>query len=124
MQPLPIPEWKCEVINMDFITCLPRNFKQHDSIMVVVEKLSKETHFIPVKSRYKVVNIAYIFMKEIFILHGVPKVIISDRDVKFTRNFWKPLFKGLGTQFKFQHCVSFANGWIDQKSQTSPRRPA
>ena len=57
--------------------------------------------FIPVKSTYKVVNIAYIFMKEIFRLHYVPKVIVSDRDVKFTGNFWKALFKGLGTQLNF-----------------------
>ena len=82
---------------MDFITGFPKNFRKHDSIMVVVEKLSKVTHFIPVKSTYKVVNIAYIFMKEIFRLHGVPKVIISDIDVKFIGNFWKALFKGLGT---------------------------
>ena len=55
--------------------------------MVVVDKLSKAAHFIPIKSTYKVVNIAYIFMKEIFKLHGVPKVIVSDRDAKFTGNF-------------------------------------
>ena len=72
---------------MDFITCLPKNFRQHDSIMVVVDKLSKAAHFIHVKYTYKVVNIAYIFMKDIFRLHGVPKVIVSDRDAKFTGNF-------------------------------------
>ena len=72
---------------MDFITGLPRNFRQHDSIMVVVDKLSKDAHFIPVKSTYKVVNIAYIFMKEVFRIHGVPKVIVSDRDTKFIGNF-------------------------------------
>ena len=82
---------------MDFITGLPKNFRLHDSIMVIVDKLSKTTHFIPAKSTYKVVNIADIFMKEIFRLHGIPKVIISCRDVKFTGNFWKALFKGLGT---------------------------
>ena len=97
LQPLPILEWKWEIISMDFITGLPQNFRQHDSIMVVVDKLNKASHFIPVKYTYKHVNIAYIFMKEIFRLHGVPKVIISDRDVKFTGNFWKTLFKGLGT---------------------------
>ena len=86
---------------MDFITGLHKNFRQHYSIMVVVEKLSKATHFIPVKSTYKVVNIAYIFMKEIFRLHAIPKVIVSDRDAKFTGNFWKSLFKGLGTQLNF-----------------------
>ena len=97
LQPLPIPEWKWEIISMDFITGVPKNFRQHDSIMVVVDKLSKLVNFIPVKYTYKAVNIADIFMKDIFRLHGVPKVVISDRDVKFTRNFWKDLFKGLGT---------------------------
>ena len=62
-------------------------WRQHDSIMVVVEKLIKETHFIPVKSTHKIDDIAKIFMKEIFKLHGLPKAIISDRDVKFTSNF-------------------------------------
>jgi len=60
--------------------------------MVVVDKFSKATHFIPVKSTYNVVNIVDIFMKENFRLHGIPKIIISDRDVKFTGNFWKTLF--------------------------------
>ena len=86
---------------MDFITGLPKNFRQHDSIMVVVEKLSKSYHFIPVKYTYKAVNIADIFMKEIFRLDGVPKVIVLDRDVKFIGNFWKSLFKGLATQLNF-----------------------
>jgi len=53
LQPLPIPEWKWETISLDFITDLPHTKKQHDSIMVVVEKLSKTTHFIPMKSTYK-----------------------------------------------------------------------
>ena len=55
--------------------------------MVVVIKLSKDSNFIPIKSSYKFVNIADIFMKEIFSLHGVPKIIVSDRDTKFTGNF-------------------------------------
>ena len=70
---------------MDFITGLPKNFRQHDSTMVVVDKLTKSAHFIPVKSTYKVVNIADIFMKEIFRLHGVSKEIVLDRDTMFTR---------------------------------------
>jgi len=69
--------------------------------MVVVDKLSKAAHFTPVKSTYKAVNIAEIFMKEIFRLHGIPKMVISDRDAKFTGNFWKALFKGLDTQLNF-----------------------
>ena len=82
---------------MDFITGLPKICKQHDSIMAVVDKLSKSTHFILIKSTYKAVNIADIFMKEIFRLHDVPKAIISYRDVKFTGNFLKALFRELGT---------------------------
>ena len=67
-------------------------WRQHDSIMVVVDKLKKATHFIPVKSTHKTDDIVKIFMKEIFKLHGLPKAIVFDRDVKFTSNFWKGLF--------------------------------
>ena len=86
---------------MDFIIDLPKNFRQHDSIMVVDDKLSKVAHFIPVKYTYKVVNTAGVFMKDISRLHGVPRLLVSDRDAKFTGNIWKDLFKGLGTQFNF-----------------------
>ena len=80
---------------MDFITRFPLMQKQHDSIMVVVDNLSKSVHFNPLKSTYKVVDIAEIFLKEIFRLHRVPKIVISDRDVKFTSKFWKSFFAGL-----------------------------
>jgi hypothetical protein len=62
VHPFPIPEWKWEVATMDFITKLPRTVKQHDSIMVVVDKLTKYSHFIPVKSTHKTINIAKIYM--------------------------------------------------------------
>ena len=58
---------------MDFITGLPKSNKQNDSIFVVIDKLSKETHFIPVNSTYKAMNIADIFLKDIFRLHRIPK---------------------------------------------------
>ena len=82
---------------MEFITELTKSVRKHDSMRVVVDKLSKETHFIPIKYTYKDINIADIFMKEIFRLHGVRKIEISDRDANFTGNLWKDLFKGLGT---------------------------
>ena len=72
------------------------NMRKHDSIMAMVEKLTKESHFISVKSTYKFDAIATIFMNEIFRLHGLPKVIVSDKDPKFTSNFWKGLFTDLG----------------------------
>jgi hypothetical protein len=69
--------------------------------MVVVDKLSKYAHFIPVKSTCKAIDIAQVFMKEIFRLHGMPKEIVSDRDTKFTSNFWKSLMASLETKLLF-----------------------
>ena len=69
--------------------------------MVVVDKLSKEAHFIPIKTTYKAANIANIFMKENFRWHEILKVIIFDRDPKFIGNFWKSLFKGPDTKLDF-----------------------
>jgi hypothetical protein len=63
LQPLPIPKWKWEVVKMDFITKLPRTNKQHDSIMVVVDKLTKDANFILVKLTHKATNIANIYMR-------------------------------------------------------------
>jgi hypothetical protein len=65
LQLLPIPEWKWEVVTMDFITKLPRTNMHHDSIMVVVDKLTKAAHFIPVKLTHKENNIVYIYIREI-----------------------------------------------------------
>ena len=88
LQPIPILEWKWETITMDFTTGLPRTKKKNDSIMAVVDKLSKATHFIPVNSTYRAVNIVDIFMKDIFRLHGILKIVITDCDAKFTSRFW------------------------------------
>ena len=92
LQPILVPEWKWEVISLDFIIGLPRTKRKNDSIMVVVDRLSKSAYFITMQSTYKTVQIVDIFMKEIFRLHGIPKTVISDRDVNFTLAFWKTLF--------------------------------
>jgi hypothetical protein len=86
---------------MDFITGLPKSARQNDAIMVVVDKLSKSSHFIPVKSTCKEIYIENIFMKEIFRLHGMPKEIVSDRDTEFTSIFWKSLMAGFETKLLF-----------------------
>jgi hypothetical protein len=101
LQPLPVPEWKWETISLDFITGFPKTQKHNDSIMVVIDKLSKSAHFNPVKSTFKVIKTVEIFMKEIFRLHGIPKMVISDRDIKFTSSFWKKLFAGINTNLNF-----------------------
>jgi hypothetical protein len=79
---------------MDFITRLPRTGKLHDSIMVVVDKLTKFAQFVPLKTTHKATDVADIFMKEVAQLHIIPKMIVSDRDSKFTLNFCIGLFKG------------------------------
>ena len=79
---------------MGFIRGLPKTGKKHDSIMVVVDKLTKYAHFIPLKTTHKAMDVSNIFVKEIARLHGIPKTIVSDRDPKFTSNLWKGLFKG------------------------------
>ena len=86
---------------MEFIIGLPKSKKQDDYIFVVIDKLSKESHFIPVKSTYKAMHIVDIFLKDIFRLHGIRKGIISHRDVKFTRKFWRYLFSRLETRLNF-----------------------
>jgi len=101
LRTLAIPEWKWEIISMDFITWFHMMARKHDLIMVVLDKFSKETHFIPVKSIHKTSDIARIFMKEIFKLHGLPKVIMLDRDAMFTSNFWQGLFYNFVTQLNF-----------------------
>jgi hypothetical protein len=86
---------------MDFITKIPKNNRKHDSIMVVVDKLSKPAHFILVKLTHKEANIDDIYMREIARLPGVPKTIVSNKDPKFTSKFWKGLFNGFGTNIHF-----------------------
>lgn len=86
---------------MDFITSLRMKIRWHDTIMVVMDKLSKVVHFILVKSMHKTSDIARIFMKEIFRVHGLPKAIASDCDTKFSSNFWNGLLQDLGTQLNF-----------------------
>jgi hypothetical protein len=86
---------------MDFITGFLKTIGKHDAIMVVVDKLSNESHFIPIKLTFKGIEVANIFMKENFRLHGFPKTIILDRDAKFTSNLWKCFFVGLGTHIAF-----------------------
>jgi hypothetical protein len=83
LQPHAISESKWEVILMDFIVGLPLTAKRHDSIFVVVDTLTKSSHFIPVRTTYQAPDIARVFISEIVRLHGMPKKIISDRGSVF-----------------------------------------
>jgi hypothetical protein len=96
LQPLPIPEQVWEDVAMDFITGLPPSHG-YTVIMVVIDRLTKYSHFSPLKVDYNSKNVAEAFMKTIVKLHGVPKSIISDRDKVFMSKFWKDLFQLQGT---------------------------
>jgi hypothetical protein len=87
LQPLPIPEHKWESISMDFITGLPRA-QGKDCIFVVVDRLTKFAHFCPIATDFSTSQVAKLFFREVFRLHGLPKTIISDRDSRFMSTFW------------------------------------
>ena len=101
LEPLAIPEMKWECISMDFVTGLPTVQGGYDSIMVIVDMLTKVAHLIPVKTTYTAADIAKVFIREVFRIHGLPKRIVSDRDAKFTSRFWTSLFQAVGTQLNF-----------------------
>jgi hypothetical protein len=79
LQPLNIPAWKWEDINMDFIVGLPLSARKFDSIWVIVDRFTKSTHFMPVHTNYRAEKYAELYIAHILCLHGVPKTIISDR---------------------------------------------
>jgi hypothetical protein len=88
LQPLEIPVWKWENITMDFITKLPKTPRNVDTIWVIVDRLTKSAHFIAIRETIPLQKLADIYVREIVCRHGVPVSIISDRDTRFTSQFW------------------------------------
>lgn len=97
LQPLPVPDGSWEVIIMDFIEGLPKS-RSYNCIMVVVDKFSKYAHFLPLAHPFTALEVAKVFMLNIYKLHGLPLVIISDRDKIFTSQLWTYLFSASGTK--------------------------
>jgi hypothetical protein len=100
LQPHDVPMSKWEVISMDFVVGLPLTLHRHNSILLIVDKLTKSAHFIPVRDTYNVTDVACVFISEVIYLHGLPKKIISDRDSRFTSRSWTSLQSALETQLK------------------------
>ncbi|GJX20380.1 putative reverse transcriptase domain-containing protein [Tanacetum coccineum] len=104
-----IPEWKLENITMDFIDKLPRTSSGHESIWVIVNRLTKSAHFLAVCEDYNIEKLERLYINEIVARHGVPVSIISDRDRYFTSRFWQSLQKVLGARLdlKFSYNNSY-----------------
>ncbi|XP_073151841.1 uncharacterized protein [Henckelia pumila] len=96
-----IPECKWENITMDFVVGLPRSVRGCTAIWVIVDRLTKSAHFLPVRTTYSLTQYAELYIKEIVRLHGIPVSIVSDRDPRFTSAFWKSLHTALGTRLLF-----------------------
>ncbi|KAA3487480.1 Gag protease polyprotein [Gossypium australe] len=101
LKPVMIPEWKWEQVTMDFVSGLLVASKKKDSIWVIVDKLTKSSHFILVKIDYSLGRLAELYVSEIVRLHGVLTSIISDHDSRFTLIFWSKLHEALGTKLNF-----------------------
>ena len=98
---LPIPMWKWKEIAMEFITKLPRMARGVDTIWVIVYKLTKSAHFIPISESISAKKLAEIYLWEVVARHGVPVLVVSDRDIWFTSRFWPKFHEELGTQLHF-----------------------
>ncbi|KAK1410455.1 hypothetical protein QVD17_36992 [Tagetes erecta] len=98
LQQLELPVWKWEMVTMDFITKLPKTSRGNDTIWVIIDRLTKSTHFLAMKETFSMDKLAQLYINEIVSLHGVPLSIVSDRDSRFTSRFWQSFQKALGTR--------------------------
>jgi hypothetical protein len=118
LQPLAIPEWKWDKVEMDFITGFPRSQKGHDAILVVIDRFSKVAHFLPVKETITASQLADLYISRIVSLHGVPLEISSDRGSLFTSRFWASFQEAMGTHLSF--CTAFhpqSQGQVERVNQ-------
>ncbi|GJZ01671.1 putative reverse transcriptase domain-containing protein [Tanacetum coccineum] len=131
-----IPEWKWDNITMDFVTKLPKSPQGHDTIWVIVDRLTRSAIFTPMRETDSMEKLARLYIKEVVARHGIPVSIICDRDPRFASHFWRSLQKALGTSLDMSNAyhpetdgqsertiqtledmlracvIDFGNGWI------------
>ena len=99
LEPLPVPPHAWHTITLDFVEGLP-NSRGYSCIMVVVDKLTRYAHLIPLAHPFKALQVATAFMTHVYKLHGLPYALVSDRDKVFTNLLWKEMFKQAGTKLR------------------------
>lgn len=99
LQPLPVPDHAWQIVSLDFVEGLPKS-ASFNCILVVVDKFSKYSHFVPLTHPFSALDVAEAYMQHIHRLHGLPQSLISDRDRIFTSTLWTTLFKLAGTQLR------------------------
>ncbi|GJS01346.1 putative reverse transcriptase domain-containing protein [Tanacetum coccineum] len=114
-----IPTWKWERITMDFVTKLPKTSSGHDTICVIVDRLTKSAHSIPIRETDSMETLTRLYIKEIVSQHGVPISIISNRDSHFISRFWQSIQNALGTQLNMSTTYHLeTNGQSERTIQT------
>ena len=102
LQPLPVPDQAWTHISMDFIKGLLKS-EGRDCVLVVVDRMTKYAHFLGLSHPFTAQEVARVFLDQVGKLHGLPQVIVSDRDKVFTSLLWKELMKSLGTQLHMSY---------------------
>lgn len=99
LAPLPVPQGAWQIVTLDFIEGLPKS-SSFNCILVVVDKFSKYAHFLPLTHPFTALQVATLYMNQVFKLHGLPTVLVSNRDRIFTSTVWQELFKLVGTELR------------------------
>ncbi|GJX85414.1 putative reverse transcriptase domain-containing protein [Tanacetum coccineum] len=116
-----IPEWKWDNITMDFVTKLPKSPQGHDTIWVIVDRLTKSAIFTPMRETDSMEKLARLYIKEVVARHGIPVSIICDRDPRFASHFWRSLQKALGTSLDMSTAYHpETDGQSERTIQTHP----
>lgn len=98
LQPLPIPEWKFDHIEMDFVTGFPKSKRGNDAIFVVIDKLTKVVHFLPIKESITVSQLTELYTSRVVSLHSIPQLITFDCGSIFTSRFWESFQQAMGSK--------------------------
>ena len=121
LQPLEVAEWKWEHVTMDFVTHLPRTPQGHYAVWVIVDRLTKSTHFLAVRMTFTLERFCELYIREIVRLHGVPVSIVSDRDSRFTAYFSEEFPNGYGHTADHEYNFPPTDRWSVKEDYTGVR---